>query len=89
MSSNFDPGEAESFESWFKRLPMNDELMSLIYTLYQFDQYGKQNQERLIAKLLVRRQITPMTDNQIDKLNELIKFDLIDDVLALRHKKSH
>lgn len=87
-TTNFTP---EPFDEWFAKLPLNEAVMSLIFQLYQYDQLGKANEETLMARVVVSRQLPKASiDDQINKLSEALRYGVLDDVFRLaRNKKEN
>jgi hypothetical protein len=81
--------EPEDFDSWFSKLPLNAEVMSLIFQLYQYDQLGKMNQESLVVNLSVKKRIPAnlTTESHIDKLSTVLSLGLLDDVARISRKR--
>jgi hypothetical protein len=80
--------EPEDFNDWFNKLPLNAEVMSLIFQLYQYDQLGKMNHESLIVNLDVKKRIPATTiEDHINKLSEALHYGVLEDVVTLAKNK--
>ncbi len=77
--------EPESFEEWFKKLGLNQGLMSLLFSIYQYDQLGKANNIPIDIKLLFKRgQIKQVLDNSVlDQLSNCLEAGVLDNAIKL------